>query len=200
MANTVPITSKPQMSEIQPNATLLGVQKNEDGVSALYQFPIQSIKQTIQDTPVLLDTFAVAEGEEPVLFFDKRLTGQKWKRVWLSGEIISSDTISNNQQFHLRTSAGTEIIRLKYNRFQTDKVYISAEMQVMPNGKVVGEITLSKYQYTNEDNTGTSTKSVGRFNTEYINGVHISLDNQTQMFAAGTRIEVWGMDNGTRIY
>lgn len=145
----------------------------------------------IKKTPTLLDTFTVAEGEEPVLFFEKKLTGQNWRHVWINGEIYSSDTAAS-QTFHLRTGAGTEIFRQAFKYWDRGKAYVSAEMRRMPNGRIVGEIALSLHQYTNE--LGVYGKSVGRFNAEYINGVHISLDNQTQMFAAGTQIEVWGME------
>ena len=37
----------------------------------------------LRKTPTLLDTFTVAEGEEPVLFFEKKLTGQNWRHVWI---------------------------------------------------------------------------------------------------------------------
>lgn len=145
----------------------------------------------LRKTPTLLDTFTVAEGEEPVLFFEKKLTGQNWRHVWINGEIYSSDTAAS-QTFHLRTGAGTEIFRQAFKYWDRGKAYVSAEMRRMPNGRIVGEIALSLHQYTNE--LGVYGKSVGRFNAEYINGVHISLDNQTQMFAAGTQIEVWGME------
>lgn len=145
----------------------------------------------LRKTPTLLDTFTVAEGEEPVLFFEKKLTGQNWRHVWINGEIYSSDTAAS-QTFHLRTGAGTEIFRQAFKYWDKGKAYVSAEMRRMPNGRIVGEIALSLHQYTNE--LGVYGKSVGRFNAEYINGVHISLDNQTQMFAAGTQIEVWGME------
>jgi len=145
----------------------------------------------LRKTPTLLDTFTVSEGEEPVLFFEKKLTGQNWRHVWINGEIYSSDTAAS-QTFHLRTGAGTEIFRQAFKYWDRGKAYVSAEMRRMPNGRIVGEIALSLHQYTNE--LGVYGKSVGRFNAEYINGVHISLDNQTQMFAAGTQIEVWGME------
>lgn len=187
MANTIPITSKPIVDFIQPEATLLGVQNNVQGIPSLFQFPTHIIRKT----PTLLDTFTVAEGEEPVLFFEKKLTGQNWRHVWINGEIYSSDTAAS-QTFHLRTGAGTEIFRQAFKYWDRGKAYVSAEMRRMPNGRIVGEIALSLHQYTNE--LGVYGKSVGRFNAEYINGVHISLDNQTQMFAAGTQIEVWGME------
>lgn len=146
----------------------------------------------IRKTPTLLDTFTIAEGEEPVLFFEKKLVGQGWKHIWLSGEIYSSDKSNATQTFHIRTSAGSEIFRQSFKSWDKGRVFVSAEMCRMPNGLVIGEIALSLHQYTNE--IGIYSKSVGRFNTQYLLGVHISLDNQTQMFAAGTRIEVWGLE------
>lgn len=146
----------------------------------------------IRKTPTLLDTFTIAEGEDPVLFFEKKLAGQGWKHIWLSGEIYSSDKSNATQTFHIRTSAGSEIFRQSFKSWDKGRVFVSAEMCRMPNGLVIGEIALSLHQYTNE--IGIYSKSVGRFNTQYLLGVHISLDNQTQMFAAGTRIEVWGLE------
>ena len=123
-------------------------------------------------TPELLDTFTIAESEESVLFFEKKLVGQGWKKI--------------------RTRAGSEIFRQSFKYWDKGRVFVSAEMCRMPNGLVIVEIALSLHQYTNE--LGTYSKSVGRFNTPYISGVHICLDHQTQMFAAGTRIEVWGLE------
>lgn len=206
-----PVTVDAEMSEtsenpVQNKAITAAIQELETGIIAKTPTDLKLENNNLHlvagqtkigggvqlcKTPTLLDTFTVAEGETPVLFFEKKLTGQNWRHVWINGEIYTSDQTAT-QTLHLRTGLGTEIFRQAFKYWDKGKVYVSAEMRRMPNGRIVGEITLSLHQYTNE--IGVYGKSVGRFNTEYINGVHLSLDNQTQMFAAGTQIEVWGIE------
>lgn len=190
MANTVPITSKPKADAIQENATLLGVQENANGTSALYQFPVQTIKQAMRNTPTLLDAFTIAEGEEPVAFYQLSLSNQNWSKILIVGTIQSDDTSSVKRQLNIGTGTGFHYCRPPAEDFSAVKNF-SIDAERMANGYLRARTSISMHTYTN----GTNYENPGRKPiTDYgkINGVYLSIISA--QFAAGTSFEVWGVE------
>lgn len=190
MANTVPITSKPKADAIQENAALLGMQKNEQGLFALYQFPIQTILQAMRKTPTLLDTFTVAEGEDPVAFYQLSLSNQNWSKILIVGTIQSDDTSSVKRQLNIGTAQGFHYCRPPAEDFSTAKNF-SVDAERMANGYLRARTVFSAYTYIN----GTVYGNPGRKPvTDFGKIVGVRLSIIDAQFAAGTSFEVWGVE------
>ncbi len=144
----------------------------------------------IKKTPVLLDTFTIAEGEEPVAFYQLSLANQGWTKILISGTIQSDDTTSIKRQLQVGTSAGFHYCRPPAEDFSAAKT-ISVNADRMANGYLRARTVISTHTYT----LGTLYENPGRKPvTDWgcINGVYLIIIGA--QFAAGTSFEIWGVE------
>lgn len=145
----------------------------------------------IRKTPTLLDTFTIADGGDPVEFYQLSLTNQNWRKILISGTIQSTDTDATNRKLVIGTSSG--FVYLNFQNTFNRKKYFTIDAECLANSSLRAHCTLSLYQYT--DSNGGTYENVGRtttVHTERISAVYMRiLESQ---FAPGTSFEVWGVE------
>lgn len=145
----------------------------------------------IQKTPMLLDTFTIAEGEEPVEFYQLSLTNQNWRKILISGTVQSTDTDVTTRKFALGTASGFTYLNFQ-NTFNRKK-YFTIDAECMANGSFRAHCTLSLYQYT--DSQGGIYENVGRNPTAPATRIPtVYMRILESQFAPGTSFEVWGVE------
>jgi len=145
----------------------------------------------IRKTPTLLDTFTIADGGDPVEFYQLSLTNQNWRKILISGTIQSTDTDAVNRRLAIGTTSG--FVYLNFQNTFNRKKYFTIDAECLANSSLRAHCTLSLYQYT--DSNGGTYENVGRTTTvhaERISAVYMRiLESQ---FAPGTSFEVWGVE------
>lgn len=146
--------------------------------------------ETALRTPELLDTFTIAEGEEPVAFYQFSLSDQNWSKILIVGTIKSDDASSVNRQISIGTANTFQICRAQNEDLSKLKNF-SITVKRMVNGHLQSKIATSTYSYTN----GKVSENVGRKPPNDWGEVHsIYLTIMNAQLAAGTSFEVWGVE------
>lgn len=145
----------------------------------------------LKKAPTLLDTFTIADGGDPIEFYQLSLTNQNWRKILISGTIQSTDTEATNRKLVIGTSSGFVYLNFQ-NTFNRKKCF-AIDAECLANSSLRAHCTLSLYQYT--DSNGGTYENVGRtttVHTERISAVYMRiLESQ---FALGTSFEVWGVE------
>lgn len=145
----------------------------------------------IRKTPTLLDTFTIADGGDPVEFYQLSLTNQKWRKILISGTIQSTDTDATNRKLVIGTSSG--FVYLNFQNTFNRKKYFTIDAECMANGSFRAHCTLSLYQYT--DSNGGTYENVGRNSTTPATRIPtVYMRILESQFAPGTSFEVWGVE------
>ncbi len=150
----------------------------------------------IQKAPILLDTFTIAVGEEPVAYYSKNIVASNCRRVLIFGELRSDDETEKSRSIWLGTNTGFNFHNsAAINISATSTVYFSAEVLLIPRNRndfaVKGKTTVGKYVYTG----GTYQENVGRTYLEpyaYLSGVTVKINGANMV--AGTNFNVWGLE------
>lgn len=146
--------------------------------------------ETALRTPELLDTFTIAEGEDPVAFYQLSLTNQNWRKILISGTVQSTDTDAVNRRLAIGTSSG--FVYLNFQNTFNRKKYFAIDAECMANGSFRAHCTLSLYQYT--DSQGGTYENVGRNSTTPATRIPtVYMRILESQFAPGTSFEIWGV-------
>lgn len=145
----------------------------------------------IKKMPTLLDTFTIADGGEPVEFYQLSLTNQNWRKILISGTVQSTDTDAVNRKLTIGTNSG--FVYLNFQNTFNRKKYFTIDAECMANGSFRAHCTLSLYQYT--DSNGGTYENVGRNPTTPATRIPtVYMRILESQFAPGTSFEVWGVE------
>lgn len=150
--------------------------------------------ETALRTPELLDTFTIAEGEEPVAFYHLSLSDKGFKKILINGEIYSDDTESVKRTLFIGIAEGYRYLdatNIDFSRKNNQTNDFSIDAELMANGRMRARAVFASRQYlpgTVLENPGRKTVSV----YQEIGAVHLKIINA--QFAAGTSFEVWGVE------
>lgn len=145
----------------------------------------------IRKTPTLLDTFTIADGGDPIEFYQLSLTNQNWRKILISGTVQSTDTDAINRRLAIGTSSG--FVYLNFQNTFNRKKYFTVDAECMANGGFRAHCTLSLYQYT--DSQGGTYENVGRNSTTPATRIPtVYMRILESQFAPGTSFEVWGVE------
>lgn len=145
----------------------------------------------IRKTPTLLDTFTIADGGDPIEFYQLSLTNQNWRKILISGTVQSTDTDAVNRKLTIGTNSG--FVYLNFQNTFNRKKYFTVDAECMANGSFRAHCTLSLYQYT--DSQGGTYENVGRNPTAPATRIPtVYMRILESQFAPGTSFEVWGVE------
>lgn len=145
----------------------------------------------IRKTPTLLDTFTIADGGDPIEFYQLSLINQNWRKILISGTVQSTDTDAVNRRLAIGISSG--FVYLNFQNTFNRKKYFTIDAECMANGSFRAHCTLSLYQYT--DSNGGTYENVGRNPTTHATRIPtVYMRILESQFAPGTSFEVWGVE------